>query len=198
MHEKTYALHFCCPDRHAAHLRLQKRPNCRRHTADALVAKAFYTVQTINLATKHKQLLSIDKQGIKASVRKKPIPLWENALVETDQNGKTQLTVPSAKYELDNKEMDYTRKFVFTIKNDQIVNGGIIEAYGAPALIKQLGAELITQNGAKYPKQFSDLGGQQAYFLNKFYPNANSYQPLFNQKRFSTKLPFIPKKLSFR
>ena len=170
MHEKTYALHFCCPDRHAAHLRLQKRPNALGTQHDTLVAKAkaFYTGQTIKLATKHKQLLSIDKQGIKASVRKKPIPLWENALVETDQNGKTLLTVPFAKYELDNKEMDYTRKFVFTIKNDQIVDGGIIEAYGAPALIKQRGAELITQNGAKYPKQFSDLGGRYAYFLNKF------------------------------
>jgi len=143
---------------------------------DALVAKAkaFYTGQTIKLATKHKQLLSIDKQGIKASVRKKPIPLWENALVETDQNGKTLLTVPFAKYELDNKEMDYTRKFVFTIKNNQIVDGGIIEAYGAPALIKQRGAELITQKGTKYIDGFD--GFIMAYDLNYIYKSGKHYR----------------------
>ena len=136
--------------------------------------KLFYNQQLLSLELKARQLQGTSVQNNTTRPRKKPSPIWEQALVEKTSDGKTMVTVPFAKFKIDSKSLDYTRKFTFSESNGEIVDGQIVEVYGSPEVIANRGAELIGQTGGQDVAGFT--GAILSYSLDYKYKQGKYYQ----------------------
>lgn len=63
-------------------------------------------------------------------------PNWSNAKLQKLTNGETQIVVASPEYPLDPKSRwSAVRKFIYNVKDNQIVSGKIIEMFGKPGFM---------------------------------------------------------------
>lgn len=138
--------------------------------------KQFYDKQTTILSVKANQLSSIDgATGAKSKEKAKFPPLWENAQTGATANGKHIISVPLAVYQLDVKDVNYTRKVVFTENGGEVTAGKITEVFASPEMIAAHGDELA--NGQVSPESIGFTGSIVNYNLEykeakgKYYKN---------------------------
>jgi len=160
--------------------------------SETLLAKTklFYNKEILNLDLKARQLLGTSAQKNSVTNRKKPIPIWEDARLESTPDGKTIVTVPLSKFKIDSKTLDYTRKFTFTESEGEIVDGKIVEVYAAPEVISLKGEELIGKSGATKLNDFT--GAILSYGLDYRFREGKYYQDglaKIGNTYLSTKLP---------
>lgn len=138
-------------------------------------AKSFYSQQTTSLP----KISSANQGGAgentyNQELEEKKAPIWNEAKMEKTADGRTLMTVPLNKHSLDNKAIDYTRKYVFEERNGNITEGKIIEVIGATELIGEKGESTVTRYKDKQIAGFS--GAVISYDLNYRYLEGHHYQ----------------------
>eukprot|EP01133_Synstelium_polycarpum_P017050 gene17050-20311_t len=112
-------------------------------------AKQFYEASINNTPSAKAVLASRSQTTQSANGRlskpKRLLPDWEHATLERLANGKQGLTVPAAKFELQSTKLSLERKFVFEEEQGKIVDGKIVEVFGAVEDIKNRGEVLVSQ-----------------------------------------------------
>jgi sulfur relay (sulfurtransferase) DsrF/TusC family protein len=138
-------------------------------------AKSFYSQQLTSLP----KVSSTNQGGTVGStddrkIEEEKAPIWDEAKIEKTVDGKTVMTVPLKKHNLDNKDVEYVRKYVFEERNGDITDGKIIEVIGTPELIEEKGESTVTRYKDKQIAGF--IGAVISYDLNYRYLEGHHYQ----------------------
>lgn len=138
-------------------------------------AKSFYSQQLTSLP----KVSSTNQGGLIGStddrkIKEEKAPIWDEAKMEKTVDGRTVMTVPLKKHNLDNKDVEYVRKYVFEERNGNIADGKIIEVIGTPELIEEKGESTVTRYKDKQIAGFS--GAVISYDLNYRYLEGHQYQ----------------------
>ncbi|TKC03386.1 hypothetical protein [Pedobacter cryotolerans] len=138
-------------------------------------AKLFYNKQTTTLP----KVSSANQGGSgnkphNTKIENKKTPIWAEAKMEKTKDGKTVMTVPLEKYELNNKDIDYARKYIFEERDGEITDGKVIEVIGATEIINEKGESTVTRYKDKQIEGFS--GAMISYNLNYSYLEGHYYK----------------------
>ncbi|RYF14998.1 MAG: hypothetical protein EOO42_17430 [Flavobacteriales bacterium] len=137
-------------------------------------AKQFYAEKISIENEKNRKISSTNiAKGKTKQIARFP-PLWESASTSVNAAGQQILSVPLAKYLIDNKEIDYERSVVFEENNGAIVSGGITEVLGTPQSISENGLLLAT--GSINAKEINFTGYIINYDLNYQQTNGRQFK----------------------
>lgn len=137
-------------------------------------AKQFYAEKISIENEKNRKISSANiPKGKTKQIARFP-PLWESASTSVNAAGQHILSVPLAKYLIDNKEIDYERSVVFEENNGAIVSGGITEVLGTPQSISDNGLLLAT--GSINAKEINFTGYIINYDLNYKQTNGRQFK----------------------
>lgn len=138
-------------------------------------AKLFYHQQTTLLSkVSSANQGGLEKKTLNTEIEENKIPIWTEAKMEKTKDGKTVMTVPFKKYDLNNKDIAYARKYVFEENNGDIANGKIIEVIGGADFIAEEGESAIIRHKDRQIEGFS--GAVISYDLNYHYIEGHNYQ----------------------
>lgn len=137
-------------------------------------AKQFYAEKISIENEKNRKISSANSAKGKTKQIARFPPLWESASTSVNAAGQHILSVPLAKYLIDNKEIDYERSVVFEENNGAIVSGGITEVLGTPQSISENGLLLAT--GSINAKEINFTGYIINYDLNYKQTNGRQFK----------------------
>lgn len=127
-------------------------PNFSSDISDEILAEArsFHKKETSSASSTSKTTTVKGAPETMTPVRIKLLePLWDEMRESTLTDGTQVLIVPSPDFKISNDKYSVLREFVFTISNGHIVDGKIVEFYGAVEFIDKSKESLTRQYKSK-------------------------------------------------